>query len=293
MAIYEQLGLTVTICIVAYAHQSNCIVSASDRRLSFGDAVESADDAALKLRGIGRQWYCLYAANDISAVSGVIQGARERLEALKLPKEQRYSVRAVREAFEGSYRTMVHDRIVGDFLCLYGFKTLDDFLSRGLAAFGQKKFDSLIDEIDKFNLGVSLLVYGFEDPAEFGAHLFSVYSPGITYSLDIERIGTIGSGAQIAQAALATYVGGFASITDAVYRVCEAKFASESASDVGRSTTVVISRGESRNMLIMKNAEVEALRTIWKAERAKGLPEEAKSLLENSFRTILEEETGD
>jgi hypothetical protein len=58
--LYAQLGLNVTICLVASSLADNCLVAVSDRRLSYNDDVEAPDNAALKSYGLTRSWGLLF-----------------------------------------------------------------------------------------------------------------------------------------------------------------------------------------------------------------------------------------
>src|SRR5258708_5790253 len=101
--IYRQLGLNVTICLALKCWKDNCIVTVSDRRLSYSDYVEATDDATLKAFQLTPGWGLLFSADDVSPITGIIADVRARLRNPDWPKKQVTTLKAVRESIVAAY----------------------------------------------------------------------------------------------------------------------------------------------------------------------------------------------
>src|ERR1700685_1769898 len=72
-------GFGVTNGIAAKAHFKQCVVLASDLRVSFGDTIPSADMAQIKEVYVSQHWRALLAGDDIGSAIPVIDRVREIL----------------------------------------------------------------------------------------------------------------------------------------------------------------------------------------------------------------------
>ncbi len=163
--VYRELGLGVTICIAATTDEG-AIVTVSDRMISFGNDVQAPDNAALKALQISQRWGVLYTADDVSPVFPLVRNVRNRLRDIKndpiLKGLDTINLSLVKKVICQEYTAIFHQQVVERFLLKYGFSELQQFREIGLQQFGETKFLSILEEIDKFDLGVGLLVYGFD-----------------------------------------------------------------------------------------------------------------------------------
>lgn len=136
-------------------------------------------------------------------------------------------------------------------------------------------------------VGCDFLVVGF-DQSNLG-HIFSVSnpttdSPSFVANFDDPGFGAIGSGGVTAESVLY----GFGhnqgeTLYDTIYQVCAAKFASETASDVGERTVAeVIQKGEKKFLLPKLT---DSLRTMWEDTRPR-VPNNARE----EIQAYLEEQ---
>jgi hypothetical protein len=280
----------VTIAIVARSWIQNCIVAVSDRSLAYFDAnatVHARDDAALKAFSLSQSWGLLYAADDISHVTGIVSEARQRLRDSK----GSITVGLARTALCEAYRAVADERIVGRYLARYGINTVAEFRQTGFNQFGPEVFKRLADKIDEFDLGVSLLVYGFSDDSTQDAHIFEITNPGDFKDHDIGGLGIIGSGFWPALASLTNHqFSVHDKLPTIVYRLCEAKFfAEESDPAVGKATTVMVF-GTNGRMVQLSPADIERLREVWKYERNLVIHTDAWDVLDPRLKSLTSEE---
>ena len=275
------MGLSVTVCIAAMC--LNCIVTVSDRRLTYSDLIEAPDDATLKAFKLPGDWGLLFAASDLSPVQMLVEDIRARLKPLKDSLTAKTVQEHVREAYRAAHQNQVVDHILGR----YGLKSVEDFRRNGFAEFGFEIFSQLVERIEKFDLGVSLLVYGFNDGPQHISNIFAVENPGVIIDHQLEGFGVIGSGSWPALASM-TFRGvtGLGSLSEAVYRLCEAKFRAETASGVGRATTVMIFAHDGR-MHQLPPGIIDKLREIWDLESKVPVSEEVFSVLGDRRKHLI------
>ena len=92
-------------------------------------------------------------------------------------------------------------------------------------------------------------------------------SPGVIVDQDLIGISVAGSGQMIAMGSLmANSPAGLGDLESTIYRLLEAKFASEVASGVGRATTVMTFSKDDKYSF-MSPLDVQRIREIWNALR--------------------------
>lgn len=83
-----ELGLDVTIAIVAITEPDGHIVAVSDRMISYGDVTQAEDNATLKAQKIADGWGIMFAGNDAKLFYPFLDKVIERLaNRQKYPKE--------------------------------------------------------------------------------------------------------------------------------------------------------------------------------------------------------------
>ena len=117
-------------------------------------------------------------------------------------------------------------------------------------------------------MGVQFLVFGLDNQGS--PHIFGVDNPGIITPHDLTGYAVIGSGYWMAMGALAARSLFDLPMEELVYRLCDAKFTSETAHGVGRETTLMVLY---RNGLESGTDPglVDRLRTDWELKRKERL----------------------
>lgn len=75
-----------------------------------------------------------------------------------------------------AYSDGLDNEVVARFLKPIGYKTRDDFRKEGHDNLGKDQHAKVMDEINKFNLGVELIVFGYNENES--PRLFEVRHPG-------------------------------------------------------------------------------------------------------------------
>jgi hypothetical protein len=287
--ICELLGLSVTICIAAKASFGDIIVTVSDRSLSHGDLVPASDDT-LKAYQLWNSWGLLYSANDIGPVPGIVSAVRTELH----PVRENLTVEVVREAFRKAWRKSATERAADRYLARLGFSSIEHFRQIGFHELGEAEFARLSQKIETFDPEISFLVYGFDQDVAHQAHIFEVNTPNDGRDLitddDIQGFGVIGSGLWPALGVLKSRsVGGLHEADEVAYALCEAKFAAESASGVGKATTIMAFSRSGKNVQFTP-AEIEQIRGIWEETRKQIVPDDASTLLLNKLNKLISDE---
>lgn len=230
--------------------------------LSFAnDVVPAAENAIDKALLVSGDWRAMFAGDPQHVVS-TLRRVHQRLTgagALLGPKSPAAMQQAFREAYQEEFQQQVTDR----FLTPYGW-TLEQFRKEAYKALGSDEFRKLNDAIREYDLGLQFLVYGL-DPQGLG-HIFEVGSPGVIAPHELTGYAVIGSGYYMAMGALAARPLLALPVEELVYRLCEAKFTSETAHGVGRETTLMVLY---RNGLagVIEPGFVENLRQQWELQR--------------------------
>jgi len=141
---------------------------------------------------------------------------------------------------ERAFREALKRKIEGEILSPYGLDRAT-FLRRGRGWFGDEEFVRLLYQINAARLETSFLVVGFE-PNE-NPRIFCVEDPGVWNQYESLGFHAIGTGWVRAVGSLYTTYDTDLTTDELIYRVCEAKFLSESAAGVGKRTIIdVINR---------------------------------------------------
>jgi hypothetical protein len=248
----------LTVCIAAASIQDDVVVAASDRRLAFH--YFSSDDGIRKATPIAKRWRAMFAGNDISSVPPIVASVRNR------PQSDFATCEEVARWFADSYQSYRLRTALDRIVSLPGMD-IEQFLRTGPELYG-RDFPKLRKKIDQFDLEVEFLVYGFDlSPKPW---MFIIKNPGtVEHYTDIGR-WAIGTGAHTAYTSLGS-IGSVDGLTglrtaDLIYRVCEAKFLAESASDVGRTTNIsVLSRDGTERFVL--NDTLSKIRNAWNETR--------------------------
>jgi len=228
----------VTICI-AVKSNDQCVVTASDRRVSFDDLIPAHDNATIKTLKLGSRSLALY-AGDVCSVLPVGNYADAMLRTSHDNPDWE-GVENVRRVMRLAYQRARNAKIADLYLSSYGITIRQFYLDyqKGTGQF-QKAFRNTKRNIDKFDLGVSFLIVG-ADPLGL-PHIAALNNPGDIIPHDLTGMWAIGSGATLALASLTAHQYPINGLTAeaVVVPVCEAKFDAETGGGIGPDTTVVV-----------------------------------------------------
>jgi hypothetical protein len=121
----------------------------------------------------------------------------------------------------------------------------------------------LLEDVKKFDLRVSLLLYGFDEKGV--AHIIEIKNPGEAIPRDSLQFWAIGSGAPIAMGALMRHTHAPNGEISCIYRTAEAKFAAQIAPGVGNSTIISLLYADGRSVLIPPNKAAQ-IRDLWELD---------------------------
>jgi hypothetical protein len=246
-------GFDVTIAIAAITVPDGYIVTVADRMLSYGDITQAEDNATLKSRRIAKHWALMFSAADANLFLPTVKLIEGRLE------DGEHELQTVQRAVSNVYEQMFDREFTSKYLVRYGFDNIGDFRKVGLEQFGNQKFQEICEAIDKFELGIELLCYGYDKRKQ--PHIFQVSNPGSVTNHDLLGYAVIGSGYWMASASLRRRPLP-PDLEAVIYRLLEAKFSAETASGVGKSTTVMTMNSEAK-LGAMGSGAISKVRDIW------------------------------
>jgi hypothetical protein len=269
----SDFGDDVTIAIAAITKPDDVIVCASDRMISFGDMLPADDNAVIKAIKLNDQWEVAWATNMVPIILPIINEVRRRF-ADSPPASG--SIAA--EELANVYSMTLQKEFVAQHIGRFGYATVDQFRKEGRIDLGDDQFRDLCRELSNFDLGgTSFLLYGHEERVR--PQLFEVCDPGKIMDHNTLRYGVIGSGYDMARASLRRAP--FLELEDTIYRLLEAKFSAETATGVGRTTTLLL-RNKYGIVRFLAREHVEKIREIWDAARKQPNPPEAISMIKHS-----------
>lgn len=227
----------VTVCIACICDLGKAIVAVCDSKLS--TVYTSSDQATLKAVRVSKNWAFMYAAADVSPLVPIRQRLRQEVKTCsnELPD--------VASVFQRVYQEQISAKA--------------------------KDLNQIPQET---SLGVDLMGFGYDD--QLKPHIFTVSDPKgkIDYH-DIVGFQTIGTGGQTASSILYFY--GQTSTTPlplSIYHASAAKFMAESASDVGKHTSVIVFMPSGQTVFLY-DPQVESLRAMWEYDGKPHIPIDA------------------
>ena len=258
----------MTVCISAHCFKENTLVLASDSMVSTGDM---SSETLVKIRGLTRHWITHFAGNDVSVVELIF---REVKKNIALAGQE--TTEAIVNAFIQAIQSQLTSRAENEVLLPLGY-TLQEFKASGLAQLGSENFSRLLFQIQQQQLDVQFLISGFDNGA---AEIFTVSPPGRVSDYTNVGFWAIGSGQTNALGSLFNqqYAAKFTPLDHCIYRVCEAKFNSESAVGIGKGTNIALLRPDGTRLTVPQK-RIDELREIWKKTRVTIPPQEGTDLI--------------
>jgi len=233
------------------------IVASCDLLLSGQGA--SVHGPFAKIVRIGRTWVLGYSGLP-GHFSGVFAPMQRLLAATpELPAE------AVVKALQDAYFSERQRHVEASILSPYRL-TLQQFLTDGLAIFGEKKFEQLTKRIESYDLGIDLILGGWCPGALHDPRILTLSHPGSAYNHAVEGSSAIGAGAPIALGHLDACHNIMGSMEYALYQTMVAKMMSEAERSVGPDT-VLMALDRDGNGIVIDNEDCERFRKLWEVRR--------------------------
>jgi hypothetical protein len=231
----------VTVCIAAISRRS--IVTASDMKLTTGHY--SVDTETFKSEAIHPDWNVMFAGK-IHQRSNLVRHAISSLDPGLV-----YHANDVGEVLTEGY--VDFQRQLAKDLVLSPYNLDIDGLIAKRQELGDALYERLMGDVARVQVGFEMLVFGFdkyEIPRVFTISNPTADNPSFVNHFSDTGFAAIGSGGYLADSQLfgaSQYVA--TTLEETVYNVCAAKFAAESASDVGPTTYVrIFERGHVKRL---------------------------------------------
>jgi 20S proteasome alpha/beta subunit len=239
----------MTTCNAVVCDDGSAVVLVADKMIGMG-YVESELEIT-KMRPIHKEWWVLFAGDDITPVFDIVDYAKARLNQ-KEPASVGEAQDAVKAAFAQKRMEMAEALFLGPIG--WDIVRFNDEGNNRLPDFTELKA-----KISDYTLGIELLVAGFDGGK---GHVFTLHgygeNRGIPQRSDVPGFASIGSGS-IASMYMMFYrdLGPKTGVREAVYYALEGKYFGEQASGVGASTDLFVARPEKGLIQISDEDTVE------------------------------------
>ena len=224
----------MTTCNAAICDDGNAIVLVADKLI--GMVYVESELEITKMRQIHKEWWMLFAGNDIGPVFDIVDYVKARLN-----QKEPASIGDVQDAVRTAFAQKRMENAEALYLNPLGWD-ISRFNSEGHALL--PSFAELQAKISDYALEIELLVAGFDDGK---GSIFSLYGygekRGIPLRWDIPGFASVGSGS-IASTYMMFFrdLGPKTSVREAVLYALEGKYFGEQASGVGESTDLFVAR---------------------------------------------------
>lgn len=274
-----EMGEVVTVAIVALTAPYAQFICVSDQMISHDDTLPADESALIKSMQLTRNWSVTFAGNKIENVLPLLGRVGRKIER---PGDN-LEVSKLREYFTSSIAEMIREDFFNRRLARYGYRDIEVFRRHGRDELGDHFFE-LCRELDESDLGVEFIVYGYESSAH-DPQILEIDGKGQVIDRMTLRYAVVGSGYHMASASLKRKPLAI-DFDSMVYRLLEAKFSSETASGVGKRTTVKIKRPDQHDF-IMWPGQIEEIRGIWEGIQRHPEPVQAVEII-GKFRMDVE-----
>lgn len=264
----------MTVCIAAICDGGKKVVAVADKMITYPPPVNiEFESVESKIESMNPT--CLFMASGaVSFASDISADVRKGLGGNQAPL-----LEVVTNSFKDQYQRTraqkIQDTIVDSALG----KDFDDFRAKGgfLPAYLQAQpaiYNQIALAASNFNLNLEIIVCGIDDK---GAHVYNIYHPGSSTSLDKLGYSAIGSGANHALIRLSllgqnTKLG----LKNTLVNAYEAKGISELAPGVGKRTSIAIIDGVGKKTFFLSDSLLDELYEI--REKSHGSIEASFSL---------------
>lgn len=281
----------MTVCIAAISVPLNVIVTVSDTMLS--NDTESTDGAMAKFFPIAKRWGCLFAGNP-TAAEELTNHIRTSFGGIK-PQSSPPSYPEMIASVENAYRAMFDHRTDVEVLSSLGLNR--QMYEELMRTYGPESCRPITDEIHQLANDIQrydpteLLVCGFD--SNFQPCLFS--SDAVGHCTLHTGLGyhAIGAGAPAAMAWLNAHLPApsrSADTAEITYRLCEAKFAAETARSAGPRTFVMAwtDGGIVDFMILLPDDKGDVIRKEWLARIKRPIGKRALANIEKRMPSVTD-----
>lgn len=267
-----ELGLDVTVGIVANTTTNGCIVAVSDQQISYNDLFPALERGVRKIVQIApnKKWFCAFSANDISVVPLLLATIMQDVKHIS--PEGRLA-KPMMEAVANTYSEVRNAEFARRHLRAIGYDSVEQFQKEGFADLGRDEHQKHMNELYRYDLGVKLLVFGHTERS----HIFTVHNPGTFTHWNWQGYMAVGSGSYLAMGSLRQRPLSF-DIEDVIYRLLEAKFVAEASGTVGKTTTL-LTLGPGGQSWEMRESEIDQIKEIWRLKQQEPTPDDALSVI--------------
>ncbi len=244
----------MTCCVAALCGDGKALVLVADKMIGVG-FVEAAPEIK-KLQRIHRDWWVLFAGDDIAPVFDVIDYAKQQLEEDGRSKDSPVSLQEVKKAVALAFEKKRRELAAAAYLTPIGWD-LASFNAEGqrLQDFGQIQAN-----FRDYELPIDMIVAGFDEKAE--GRIFTIHgsgqNKGTAIRCDVPGFAAIGSGG-----IGALYMMYYRSLSPklpvrvALLAAVEAKYFGEQAGSVSESTDVYIVEPEGKEIMLDEEETIE------------------------------------
>lgn len=229
----------MTVCLAAICESGKKIITVADHMIGFSDGheVSTVDGAVLKADAIHPNWFALFAADDTTDVSPIL----DRAKIFMCNGGHQRTLSEAGLMLQESYMARHQQLIECGVLKPLGFKGYDDFHERAKGCLPESEHIRIVQKIEDIAPQCTFLVGGF-DPMGIG-HLFQQECKSAWLGLDELGWWSIGSGQMEAMSAMEWYAKNFGFSVPctenlAIYCLLAAKFMAEANDLVGYDTFV-------------------------------------------------------
>lgn len=244
----------MTCCVAALCSDGKVLILVADKMVGIGFV--EAESEIKKLRKIHRDWWVLFAGDDISSVFDVIDYAKEKLEEGGHTQDTAISLQAVKTAVESAFERRRRELAEAAYLTPIGW-TLETFNQDGHRL---QDAGTIQSNIRDYELPIDMIVAGFDVNGD--GCIFTIHGngsgKGTAIRCDIPGFAAIGSGSTGAlymmyYRSLSPKLG----VREALLGAVEAKYFGEQAGGVGESTDVYVVEAEGKEIMLDEDKTVE------------------------------------
>lgn len=268
------------------------LILVTDNRAAFGEF--SGEHLTTKSAPLWHGWSVMFAGNDVEHAEPIIRNAKQALVALAKKTGRVITPEEASGIVDHAYSEQLQAQIENKILRKHGYDT-ESFqrLSKEQCTAGV--YARVWDQIGKEKFSLKFLVTGHDENGL--GHIWLVDGESAPTSYNTISFWAIGRGANAALGRIAVYLSkhkGFESLEEALYVAVTAKFAAESAENVGQSTFVVIDSHWSHetDAVVLQAPVIDLLRVSWNKREIPRAPSVALRGLKR-YLPALEKQTAD
>ncbi len=261
----------MSVCIAGLANSGKDVILVSDSKAAFGDF--SADKAVHKDAPLAFGYAIQFAGND-AARAGIVKRRVQRELKKANPENKLLPADQVAESVHQECKVEVQRLQEAKVLIKHGYSSLKQFAATGKKLCSDSVLFEIHSELEKVKLSLDFLVAGFD--AEEKGHVR--FTNSVTPPEDYDSLGfwAIGKGQHSALASISHAIE-YLNLSQhldkgtVLYHLLAAKFMAESASDVGRDTSVVVISPKHKTEFLLLDGD-EYVREQWKKSGAPRVP---------------------